>query len=104
MPCGGRVLELWRWRGSVEVTDPRLGLTSSLPTQELSARLPLTSNEMDGGSLLTRCAFGAAIPFFLVFAVGTYAVNSVRRWTGHSYEDSPAFESYMERGAEDWPE
>jgi len=64
----------------------------------------LTSNEMDGGSLLTRCAFGATIPFFLVFAVGTYAVNSVRRWTGHSYEDSQAFESYMERGAEDRPE
>jgi hypothetical protein len=59
---------------------------------------------MNGGSLLTRCAFGAAIPFFLVFAVGTYAVNSVRRWTGHSYEDSQAFEIYMERDAEDRPE
>lgn len=59
---------------------------------------------MDGRSLLTRCAFGAAIPFFLVFAVGAYAVNSVRRWTGHSYEDSQAFMSYMERGAEGRPE
>ena len=46
---------------------------------ELSARLPLTSNEMDGGSLLMRCAFGACIPFFLLVAVGANVVNGVKR-------------------------
>ena len=46
---------------------------------ELSARLPLTSNEMDGGSLLMRCAFGACIPFFLLFAVGANVVRGARR-------------------------
>ena len=46
---------------------------------ELSARLPLTSNEMDGGSLLMRCAFGACIPFFLLFAVGANVVGGARR-------------------------
>ena len=46
---------------------------------ELSARLPLTSNEMDGGSLLMRCAFGACIPFFLLVAVAANVVNGVKR-------------------------
>jgi hypothetical protein len=34
---------------------------------------------MDGGSLLMRCAFGACIPFFLLFAVGANVVGGARR-------------------------